>query len=409
MGFEFFIGRRYLRTRRKEAFIFLITLLSVVGVTVGVMALIVVIAVMAGFESDLRSRILGIETHIIVEKKGAFDGYRTALKRIQQIEGIVAAAPYIDSQVMVRSLSRSAGILVRGIDPKRSKNIYGQFDTSLLEERRQDDDALNRAGDPGIVLGQALAASLGALEGDAVYVISPRGTLSPFGHLPGMRRFRVAGTFSTGVYEYDGSLAFIHLDAAQSLFRMGEGITGIAVQIADMYQAGVTAGKIAEELGPAVKAEDWMQRNSSLFSALKLEKAAMSIILALIILVAAFNIAGTLMMMVMEKTKDIAILKAMGATRKSIRKIFMLKGTIIGLIGVGFGTCIGTGLCVLLKRYKFVELPDDVYYITTLPVRLDVYDVLAIGAAALVICFAATVYPAHQASKFNPLEAIRYG
>jgi lipoprotein-releasing system permease protein len=224
-----------------------------------------------------------------------------------------------------------------------------------------------------------------------------------------MKRFQVEGAFTTGVYEYDGSLVFMHIADAQRLFRMGEAVTGITIQVDDAYQARETADKIIALLGSSYWAKDWMQRNQNLFSALKLEKIAMFAILALIILVAAFNIAGTLIMMVMEKTRDIAVLMAMGSTRKSIRRIFIIKGMIIGLIGVALGTGLGATLCVLLRHYRFIELPDDVYYITTLPVQLGLFDVSAIAVSAMAICFLATLYPAHQAAKLNPIEALRYG
>lgn len=409
MTFEFFIGRRYLRTKQKQTFIFLITLLSVIGVTVGVMALIVVIAVMSGFESDLKSRILGVEAHVVLSRHGSFTEYQPVIDRVVTLEGIEAIAPFIDGQAMIRSSSRVSGAMVRGIDPESATGVYTQFDTRVLQKESLGPEETQKPVFPSIILGKELAGSLGIIKGDLVYLISPRGTLSPIGHMPGMRRFKVAGIFTTGVYEYDGSLAFIHLADAQALFRMGEAVTGVTVQVENIYHARDMADRMIALLGPSFTASDWMQRNNNLFSALKLEKIAMFIILALIILVAAFNIAGTLIMMVMEKTKDISILKAMGATRKSIRKIFIFKGMAIGLIGVVLGTCLGTALCVVLRYYKFIELPDDVYYITTLPVQLGLFDVSTIAVAALAICFAATLYPAHQASKLDPIEAIRYG
>jgi lipoprotein-releasing system permease protein len=262
---------------------------------------------------------------------------------------------------------------------------------------------------PEIVLGKQLARTLGVYKGDIIYVISPTGILSPIGHVPAMRRFQVTGLFETGMYEFDGSLAYIHLEAAQDLLRMKASVTGIELRVKDIYNAREIADKIISKLGFPFWARDWMQMNRNLFSALKLEKIVMFIILALIILVAAFNIASTLIMMVMEKTRDIAILKTMGATEKSIGKIFVLKGVIIGAVGTGIGVLFGFILCKLLEKYKFIELPGDVYYITTLPVHLEILDIVVIAAAAIVICFLATLYPARQASKLNPVEAIRYG
>jgi len=242
-----------------------------------------------------------------------------------------------------------------------------------------------------------------------VYLLSPRGMISPIGHVPVMRRFRVAGIFESGFYEYDQTLAYIHLQEAQQLLRMGDAVTGVGIRVKDIYKADQVAEKVVATLGFPYWARDWMQMNKNLFSALKLEKKAMFIILTLIVLVAAFNIASTLIMMVMQKTKDIAILKAMGATDQSIRKIFIFKGMVIGCVGTLTGLCLGFLGCFFLKRYKFIELPGDVYYFTTLPVKLEFLDVFLIASAAMLICFLATLYPARQASKLNPVEAIRYG
>jgi lipoprotein-releasing system permease protein len=262
---------------------------------------------------------------------------------------------------------------------------------------------------PGVILGKELARNLGLGVGDAVYLISSRGMISPMGYLPAMKRFQVAGLFESGMYEYDGSLAYIHLKDAQKILHMEDSVTGIEVRVNDIYNARHIADKILADIGFPFWARDWMQMNHNLFSALKLEKTVMFIILALIVLVAAFNIASTLIMMVMGKTKDIAILKAMGAMDGSIRKIFIFKGMVIGFMGTTLGVCLGFILCKLLEKYKFIELPGDVYYISTLPVRLEALDVFIIAAGAMVICFIATLYPARQASKLNPVEAIRYG
>jgi len=409
MAFEAFIGARYLRTKQKQTFVFLITLLAVVGVTVGVMALIVVIAVMSGFESDLKSRILGIEAHVVLKRHGTFAGYQPVIDRVGFLEGVEAAAAFVDGQIMARSSSRTSGAVVRGIDPEAAGEMYGRLDPSLLGVGESSPGETGKAQIPKIILGRELAGSLGVVDGDHIHAISPGGTISPIGHLPGMKRFQVVGVFDTGVPEYDGSLTFIHIRDAQDLFRMGDAATGIAVQVDDIYQAREIADRITGLLGSSYWAEDWIHRNQNLFSALKLERIAMFVILGLIILVAAFNIAGTLIMMVMEKSRDIAILKAMGSSRQSIRKIFVFKGLAIGLIGVVTGASLGALLCVLLKHYKFIELPEDVYYITTLPVQLGLSDVSMIAVAAVVICFLATLYPAHRASKLDPIEALRHG
>jgi lipoprotein-releasing system permease protein len=262
---------------------------------------------------------------------------------------------------------------------------------------------------PGIVLGKELAVSLGVSEGESLYLISPKGMMSPIGQMPSMKRFEVTGIFASGFYEYDASLVFIHLQTAQKIIKIGDSVSGIGVRIDDIYQARQVSEKIVSDLGFPFWTTDWVEMNRNFFSALKLEKKAMFVILTLIIMVAAFNIASTLIMMVMGKTQDIAILKAMGATDRSIWKIFVFNGTIIGLIGTGMGVVLGILSCFVLKHYKFIELPGDVYYFTSLPIQLEFLDVFTIIIAAMGICFLSTLYPAYKASKMNPVEALRYG
>ena len=411
MSFEFFIGSRYLRTKQKQAFISLITVLSIAGVTVGVMALIVVIAVMTGFEYDLKSRILGVESHIVIMRHNVpFSDYRNILEHVENTDGVEAATPFINSQVILRSSLSLSGAVLRGIDPDSADRVIKNLDKVSLKNLKETDQRKSTSiAMPAIILGKELAKNLGVMQGDPVYLISPRGMISPIGHIPTMKRFRVAGLFESGMYEYDRSLAYIHIKDAQKILRMGDSVNGIEVRVNDIYNARNIAGRIVKELGFQYWARDWMQMNQNLFSALKLEKTVMFIILALIVLVAAFNIASTLIMMVMEKTKDIAILKAMGATDKSIRKIFVFKGIVIGSMGTILGVCLGFILCTVLKYYQFIELPGDVYYITTLPVKLELLDVVMIASATMAISFLATLYPARQASKLDPVEAIRYG
>ena len=405
MSFEMFIGGRYLRSKQRQAFISLITLLSIAGVTVGVMALIVVIAVMAGFEADLKSRILGVESHVVVlHHGGSFSDHGRVMDTVERIQGVTAATPFVYTQVMLRSASGVAGAVLRGIGPDSAGRVIKNLDPGPLQ--RETD---SKSSPPGIILGKQLAKNLHVGIGDRVHLISPRGVLSPIGHMPAMKRFDVVGLFESGMYEFDGSLAYVRLDDAQKILRIGDAVTGIEIRVEDLDKAGKVAGQIVKKLGFPFWARDWTQMNRNLFSALKLEKTVMFIILALIILVAAFNIASSLIMMVMQKTKDIAILKAMGATDRSIRRIFVLKGMVIGILGTVMGVCLGFLLCILLENYQFIELPGDVYYITTLPVELKFLDVLAIAVSAMVICFLATLYPAHKASRLDPVEAIRYG
>jgi lipoprotein-releasing system permease protein len=411
MSFEFFIGSRYLRIKQKQAFISLITLLSIAGITVGVMALIVVIAVMTGAQNQFKSQILGAQAHIVVMRHtGSFSDYDKVAKTIEKIEGIESATPFIYTQAMLRSSSGVSGAFIKGVDPETAGEVIKMLDKIPLEERFKGNVAPNSTATiPGIILGAELAAGLGVMKGDIIYLISPRGMMSPIGHMPVMKRFMVTAPFKSGMYEYDTTMAYIHLEDAQKIMHMVDDVTGIEARVTDVYDVNNIGKRITSELGFPYWSKNWIQMNQNMFSALELEKKVMFIILTLIVLVAAFNIASTLIMMVMSKTKDIAILKAMGATDKSIRKIFVYNGIVIGSIGTFLGTCLGSILCAVLKRYKFIELPGDVYYFTTLPVSLEALDLFFIVSAAMVICFLATLYPAYQASKLNPIEAIRYG
>ena len=412
MGYELFIGCRYLRAKQKQTFISLITVLSIAGVAVGVMALIVVIAVMAGFEADLKSRILGGQSQVILKRHGgAFTEYRKVLQEVEQTEGVEAATPFILFQIMLRAKNKTSGAVLRGIDPKSA----GRVMTTLQQVNLPDPAAAGSTRDasaaiPGIVLGRELARNLGVVEGDVIYLISPRGMLSPIGHVPAMKQFKVTGYFESGMYDYDQTFAFINIRDAQKLMRMGNSVTGLDIRVTNIYEARNVAQKITSKLKFPYWAMDWMQMNRNLFKALKLERRVMFIILTLIVLVAAFNIASSLIMMVMGKTRDIAILKAMGATERSIRKIFVFNGMVIGTFGTLLGLGLGLLLCFLLKRIDIHELAGDIYYFTTsLPVKLEFINVISIIVAALLICFLATLYPARQASKLNPVEAIRYG
>ncbi|MBT8365981.1 MAG: lipoprotein-releasing ABC transporter permease subunit [Deltaproteobacteria bacterium] len=412
MSFETFIGRRYLRAKQKQAFISLITILSIAGVAVGVMALIVVISVMTGFEADLKSRILGGQPQVMIMRHGgAFTKYRQILQEVEKTPGVEAATPFIYAQIMLRSKNGASGAVLRGIDPESAGRVMKTLQNLDLPSSTDAHSSPSSSSDiPGIVLGRELAKNLGVLEGDAIYLISPRGMLSPIGHVPAMKQFKVTGFFESGMYEYDQTFAYINIRDAQKIMRLGDSVTGLDIRVTDLYDARNVAQKITGKLGFPYWARDWMQMNRNLFKALKLERRVMFIILTLIILVAAFNIASSLIMMVMGKTRDIAILKAMGATERSVRKIFVFNGMVIGTIGTFIGLVLGLIICTALKHYNIHELTGDIYYFTTtLPVKLELVDVLSIIVAALLICFFATLYPARQASKLNPVEAIRYG
>ena len=412
MSFEYFIGTRYLRAKQKQAFVSLITILSIAGVMVGVMALIVVIAVMNGFDADLKARILGGQSHIVLMRHGsAFKQYDTVLEQILKTQGVEAATPYIITQGMLRSKSGAVGAVVRGIDPQTAGQVMQTLEKVALKDVSAKSNSEKSAPEvPGIVLGKELARNLGVIEGDMLHLMSPRGMLSPIGHIPAMKQFKVTGFFQSGMYEYDQTFAFIHLKDAQRMLRMGDSVTGIDVRVSDIYRAREIADRLVSQLGFPYWARDWMQMNKNLFRALKMERWVMAIILILIVLVAAFNIASSLIMLVMGKTRDIAILKAMGATTKSIRKIFVFSGMVIGSVGTVLGLILGLVLCTLLKHYDIYELTGDIYYFTTtLPVKIEIFWIIGIVSAAMLICFLATLYPAHQAAKLDPVEAIRYG
>ncbi len=414
MSFETFVGRRYLRAKQKQAFISLITILSVVGVALGVMALIVVIAVMTGFEADLKTRILGGQPQVMIMRHGgagSFTKYREILQEVEKTPGVEAATPFIYAQIMLKSKNGASTAVLRGIDPESSGRVMKTLQDLNLPSSAVAKSSQSSVPDfPGIVLGFELAKNLAVVEGDPIYLISPRGMISPIGHVPTMRQYRVTGFFESGMYEYDQTFAYINIRDAQKIMRLGDSVTGLDIRVTHLYEAGNIAQKITGKLGFPYWARDWMQMNRNLFKALKLERRVMFIILTLIILVAAFNIASSLIMMVMGKTRDIAILKAMGATERSVKKIFVLNGMVIGALGTLIGLGLGLVICTVLKHYNIHELAGDIYYFTTrLPVKLEFYDVASIIAAALLICFLATLYPARQAAKLNPVEAIRYG
>jgi len=413
MSYELFIGLRYLKAKRKQTFVSLITFISIAGVMVGVTALIVVIAVMNGFKEDLRDKILGVTSHVVISR---FDGnipkYLEVKEKVEEVSGVNAATPFIYTQVMISSRKAISGAVLRGIEPKSASkviNLPKNLRAGSLEELEAENKPEGMRSTPGIILGNELARNIGASRGEPVTVISPLGRLTPLGRVPRSQTFRVAGIFDSGMYEYDSTIAYVSLWAAQRFLGIGDRVTGIEVRVDDIYSADRVAKAIGKALdGYPYWSRDWMRMNKNLFSALKLEKIVMFIILTLIILVAAFNIVGTLIMVVMEKTRDIAILKSMGATRRSIMKIFMIEGAVIGLVGTLLGLLGGYALCTLLATYKFIELPSDVYYISTLPVQMNPFDVAVIALAAIVITLAASVYPAWQASRLDPAEAIRY-
>ena len=400
-SFEWMVALRHLRSRRKHAFVSLITVISILGIMVGVAALITVISVMTGFSSYMQDRILGTTSHILITGIGGIEDAQGVVSRVLDLDGVVAAAPYVMGQSLLKVEGDVTGVVVRGIDPVQEAGV-----TDLAGNMTR--GSLEDLDDEGIVIGVELARQRGLRVGDQLTLVSPSEISSPFGMIPLMERFTVKGVFDTGMYEYDTGLVLVTTGAAQTFFDMGKTVTGVAVKTDDIYMTHHIAQSIQGELGHSYWVRDWREMNQNLFSALKLEKITMFIILVLIIVVAAFNIIGTLILVVMEKGREIAILKAMGATRKNIGRIFMLEGLIIGLGGTTLGLILGLGLCYILANYQFVELPASVYYVTTLPVKVQLLDIAAICLAALVVSFTATVYPARRASLLNPVEILRY-
>jgi lipoprotein-releasing system permease protein len=409
MRYELFISLRYLKAKRKQIFISVITFLSMGGVGLGVMALVIVLSVMRGFEDDLKTKILGTNAHLVIlQHGGPIRDYREILQKVKGVEGVVAATPFIFTQSMITSESNAQGIVLRGIDPAtagRVINIEKSLRKGTMDNLAEKE---NPSAPPGIFIGKELAQSLGVMMGDTVVVVSPTAALTPMGMGPPMKKFKVEGIFDTGMYEYDTSLAYISLQSAQKFLGLGDTVSGIEVRVRDIYGVKEIARKIQKELGFPFWTKDWMQMNRSLFAALKLERTVMFIILVLIVLVAAFGIVSTLIMVVMEKNKDIAILKSMGATARSVMRIFILEGLIIGVVGTVLGLVGGYIICRILATYQFISLPRDVYYISHLPVKMHEADFLLIALAAVGISFLATLYPSWQASRLDPAEALRY-
>ncbi|HIC90456.1 MAG TPA: lipoprotein-releasing ABC transporter permease subunit [Syntrophaceae bacterium] len=409
MTFELMVALRYLRAKRKQALLSLITFIAIAGITLGVMALIVVLAVMTGFHQELKTKIVGIKSHIILSNNWEkIRNYEHIINEIMGCEGVKSASPVISRQVMLSHGTEASGSVLNGIDLSL---IDKEFLTVLnLKEGSLEVLENPTLAKPGIILGHELARNLGVILDDEVNVICPLGITTPMGKIPKMKTFKVTGIFDCGMYEYNAAFSYIPLKAAQNLLKMENAVTHIEIRVTDIYHAGMVAREIIKKLGPPYWARDWMQMHRSFFSALKLEKMVMFIILTLIVLVAAFGIVSTLIMMVTEKTGDIAILKSMGATERCIMKIFVFQGFIIGVMGTLLGLVCGVGLCEIQKRHPlpFTQLPSDVYYITTLPVKVDGTDITIIVLSAIIISLLATLYPSWQASRLDPAEALRY-
>ena len=418
MSYEWFIGFRYLRAKRKTTFVSVITFISILGITVGVSALIIVLSVMTGFEEDLKEKILGINAHLIVMEFGAeMPDYRDLASRIKKTGEVAGASPFIYRQAMISSKSGVVGVVLRGIDPDTFSQVTilpGRMKKGSLEGLKASfKEASGRGELPGMVIGAELARTLGVWLDDGINVISP---LPSVAAPPRVARFRVSGIFELGMYEYDSNLAFISIGNAQTFFKTGDSVTGIEVKLRNVYGAEGVKKELLKSLPKPYWIRTWTDMNRNLFSALKLEKVVMFIILTLIILVAALNIISTLIMVVMEKGKEIAILKSIGATSGGIMRIFMIEGAIIGLSGTALGTLLGVvcalnleGVVGFLERaFKFKILPPSVYYIDRLPSKVEPAVVITIVMVSLAISFLATIYPSWKASRFDPAEGLRY-
>jgi lipoprotein-releasing system permease protein len=418
MRYEWFIGLRYLKAKRKQTFVSIITVISIAGVMVGVMTLIIVLAVMNGFEKTLKEKILGTYAHIVLLKASqeGMDNYEEVVKRVDEVKNVVSAAPFILNQVMLSSEANVSGAILKGIDPDRVGKVT-ELVQYLKSGRLPDLKKVDSGGLPGIVLGVELVKHLGVSLNEIVQLVSPLGTMTPMGMMPKMKRFRVVGIFQSGMYEYDNTLAYVSLESAQKFFGMGSThVTGIEIKVDDLYRVKEIGKEIRRKMGFPFWTKDWMEMNRNLFSALRLEKIAMFIILVLIVLVAAFNIISTLIMVVMEKNRDIAILKSMGAPSTGILKIFIIEGLVIGFVGTVLGTALGLLAAFNLEKITgFVEnlfgfkiLASDVYYIDKLPSQVNPLDVGLIIITAILISFLATLYPSWRASRLDPAEALRY-
>lgn len=410
--YPFFISLRYFRAKKSQFGISLNTAISIGGVTLGVMALIIVLSVMSGFHEALQEKILGFNAHIYVLQYGKdITNYDRLMTKIDTVDYVVSSSPFIIGQVMIsligsdNKMKSAHGAVVRGINPKlesKTTDLEQNIVIGSIHDLNSESDL------PGIILGSDLSRTLGVIVGDIVNVISPVGTIGPLGMLPRIKKFKVVAVFKVGMYEYDAGFAYMHLKEAQSFFNMKDSVNGIEVKVDDINKADEIALKIQDTLGFPYVTQDWKQMNKNLFAALKLEKLVMFVILVLIVIVASFNIISNLVMVVTEKSREIAILKTMGATDKGIMTIFIIYGLTIGVIGTSLGLTGGYITCYLLDTYKFIQLEPDVYFLSYLPVKTAVSDFIYVSLSAITISFSATIYPALKASRMDPVEPLRY-
>jgi lipoprotein-releasing system permease protein len=408
---EVAIGLRYIRAKRRNSFISFISLASMLGIALGVIALIATISVMNGFERELRSRILGMVSHATVSGSGAsLQDWPRAVALAEADARVLGAAPYVEREALLNG-ARTQGALLRGVLPDAEPKV-----SELADKMKQGSLADLRPGEFGIVLGKELALWLGVELGDPVTVMVPEARTTPIGVLPQMRRFTVVGIFEAGMQEYDMQLAVVHMADAQKLLRLGDGVTGVRLKLTDMFQAWNVARDLADRMGEYYRVRDWSRDHANFFRAIKMEKTVMFVILSLIVAVAAFNLVSSLVMLVTDKQADIAILRTLGLTPRSVMGVFMVQGTLIGVVGIALGLLGGVLLTLNLHRVVsalesllgFELMPADVYYITGVPTELRGDDVGTIAAVAFVLCMLATIYPAWRAARTDPAMALRY-
>lgn len=395
MKYESLIAFRYLRSKRKEKIISFTTWIAVLGIGIGVMALILVIAVMTGMQDELKNRMLGVSPHILIE--GQFNQPDLLIRQIKETDGVASATPFVTFGALGQGTRAVSYLGVKGVVPR---------DAGFLKPMMKEGsvDSLNTKNT--ILVGWEAARQLGLLTGDVFNLIVPNAGISPAGAVPETVRVKVGGVFETGVFDLDNLMAFMSLEDTEAI--IGPGISGVEVKLKDAYEADTVRGRIMGKIGPRFYGRTWIEMNKNLFSALKLEKIALFIILALIILVASFNIISSLVMTVMQKRKDIAILKAMGARNSSIMRIFVAEGLTIGVVGAVFGALMGYGLAEVQRRFGIIKLSSDIYFINVLPMKIDVLDIILIAVVTIFLCLMSTLYPAYKASKIGPVEALRY-
>ena len=410
--YEFFIGLRYTRAKRRNHFISFISLISMAGIALGMTVLITVLSVMNGFQREIRERILGVASHVQLSGgNGTLTDWQRVATEAARHEQVVGAAPFVAAQGLMTNGSAVRGAFVRGILPGQEDRV-----ADFSRHMRSGNLADLKPGEYGVVLGVELARALGAAQGDRVVMVAPQGQVTPAGVIPRLRQFTVVGIFGVDHYEYDSGLALVHLEDAQRLFRLGDAVSGVRLKLKDLFEATRVSRDLSRTLGPDIYASDWTQHHANFFRAVQIEKRMMFIVVILIIAVAAFNIVSSLVMVVTDKQADIAILRTLGAAPASITKIFMIQGTLIGVVGTLLGLAGGIALALNVETVvPFIEslfgikfLSKDVYYISDLPSELQMADVLITAAVSFALSLAATIYPSWRAAKINPAEALRY-